>query len=66
MSQQQPLDPVRLSFELREILSAVTVSGPENIHRMDLVLNGLALLHTALAEERKKQEESRQAERETV
>jgi hypothetical protein len=43
-----PFDPVRFTLELREVLSRVTVCGPDNIHNMDLVLNGLAILHNNL------------------
>lgn len=61
-----PLDPVRFTLELREILSRVTVSGPDNIHNMDLVLNGLVVLHNAIVEQRNKEKNAGEDNQEEI
>lgn len=63
---QAPINTAKLAFDLREILSRVTVSGPENIHNMDLALNGLAVLHNTLAEQTAKNNEEPKQEREEI
>lgn len=37
---------------LRNILSTVSVRGPQDVHNMDLVLSGLQVLHDSLSEEK--------------
>lgn len=61
-----PFDPVRFTLELREILSRVTVSGPDNIHNMDLVLNGLVVLHNAIVEQRNKEKNAGEDNQEEI
>lgn len=60
--QNKDIDLAKLALDLHGILSAVTVSGPQNIHNMDLVLNGLIVLHNKLAEEKKQQAETSREE----
>ena len=66
--QQKPdgFDPVKLSWDLREILSTIPVSGPEHVHKMDIVLSGLALLHNHLAKEANAKAKAEQTEREQI
>lgn len=61
-----PMNTLKFTLDLREILSRVTVSGPENIHNMDLVLNGLAILHNTLAEQETKNSEEPKQEKEEI
>lgn len=61
-----PINILKFTLDLREILSRVTVSGPENIHNMDLVLNGLAILHNTLAEQEAKNSGDPKQEQEEI
>ena len=61
-----PMNTIKFTLDLREILSSVTVSGPENIHNMDLVLNGLAILHNTLAEQAEKNSAETKEEQEEI
>lgn len=63
---QAPINTAKLALDLRDILSRVTVSGPENIHNMDLALNGLAILHNTLVEQAEKNSAEKKEEREEI
>lgn len=61
-----PFDPARFTLELREVLSRVTVSGPDNIHNMDMVLNGLVVLHNAIVEQRNEEKTAEEEKQEEI
>lgn len=48
MDNKEPFDPVHYCVNLYAILSNVSVCGQNNIHNMDLVLNGLQYLKSQL------------------
>ena len=48
MENNTPFDAEKYVADLHAILSAVSVSGQNNIHNMDLVLGGLQYLKTQL------------------
>jgi hypothetical protein len=65
-SSRAPFDPIRFSADLYAILSKVTVNGPENIHNMDMALNGLLLLRQRLSEAHQSATVSEQQKREEI
>ena len=62
MAEQKVFDPVFFVGDLHKILSQVTVSGPANIHNMDLALQGLGVLQKWLQENQAQRQETAQRE----
>lgn len=44
----------QMALEIHKILSSVSVSGPNNIHNMDVAMQGLIIMSNKLKEEKEK------------
>ena len=62
MQNQKTFDPIFFVGDLHKILSQVTVSGPVNIHNMDLALQGIGVLQKWLQENQAQRQETAQRE----
>ena len=58
MADQKVFDPVFYTGDIIRVLSQVTISGPANIHNMDLALQGLGILQKWLQENQTQRQET--------
>lgn len=62
----QAFDAGKFALDLHSVLSQVAVSGAQNIHNMDAVLNGLIYLHRKLSEQPEVKAEEKKRETEEI
>lgn len=66
MKSSSAFDPMQFIDELYKVLSGVTISGADNIHRMGMVLNGLSVLYNREKERKEQEAEKEQQERQEI
>ena len=62
MATEKVFDPIYFVGDLYNILSQITVSGPVNVHNLDMALQGLGVLQNWLKENQQKQQEAAKRE----
>lgn len=57
MNDTYPVGKIGLVNNIRTLLCAIPVAGPENVHRMELIFQGLDILSDELAKENEQKED---------
>ena len=65
-NQNGAFDSMKFIDELYRVLSSVTISGADNIHKMDMVMNGLVVLYNREKERKEQGTEKERQERQEI